>query len=159
MIKELNSGKSIINSVEIIRKSFSTVAEEFNLNQMNCPTHPSFINYDNLSELRKRGLSFFGLFVDDLQIGFVAVEKSDDDLYFIEKLSVLPDYRHSGYGKSLVQFAIDYIKDHRGRRISIGIINDHKILKEWYSTFGFIETGIKSFKQLPFAVCFMEIIL
>lgn len=27
-------------------------------------------------------------------IGFVAIEKSSDDLYFMEKLAVLPEYRH-----------------------------------------------------------------
>jgi len=158
MIRELTSEKSISDSVYIIRKSFSTVADQFNLSRDNCPSHPSFIEYDNLLELKKKGVSFFGLFTGDHQAGFVAVEKSDNGLFFIEKLSVLPGYRHNGYGKSLVQFAIDYVKNHNGEKISIGVIDEHKKLKEWYKTSGFVETGTKSFKHLPFTVCFMEIV-
>lgn len=40
--------------------------------------------------------------------------------------------------------------------LSIGIINENKVLKQWYSSFGFNETGFKKFPHLPFTVCFME---
>ncbi len=157
MIRELTTEKNISESVDIIQKSFSTVACQFNLTRDNCPTHPSFIQLENLLELKRKGLTFFGLFIGDIQAGFIAVERSENGLFFIEKLSVLPEQRHNGYGKKLVLFAVDYIKNHNGKKISIGIIDGQTILKEWYKGCGFVETGTKSFKHLPFTVCFMEL--
>jgi diamine N-acetyltransferase len=73
-------------SVEIIRRAFGTVAADLGLTKQNCPTHPSFITYEQLAQLRLKGLRFFGLYVNKQQIGFVAVEKANDSLYYMEKL-------------------------------------------------------------------------
>lgn len=97
-----------------------------------------------------------GLFINDAQIGFIAIEKANDYLFYIEKLAILPDYRHKSYGKTLLLFSIDYINKLHGKIISIGIINEHAVLKNWYSTFGFIEKEIITFNHLPFVVCIME---
>ncbi len=145
-----------MNSVRIIRESFQTVAVEFNLNIANCPTHPSFITNDKLYQLKQKGLKFFGLFIDDVQIGFVAIESAGKGIYYMEKLAVLPEHRHYGYGKLLIGHACEYIKDNNGKVLSIGIINESAILKKWYLANNFTETGTKKFDHLPFTVCFME---
>jgi diamine N-acetyltransferase len=154
-IKRINSQKDIENSVEVIRGSFKTVALEFGLNEDNCPTHPSLITLDKLLELRKKA-ELFGLFLDDRQVGFVAVEKADGGVYYLDKLSVLPDYRHKGYGKKLVEFVVNYVEKHKGQKVSLGMINESTVLKDWYKQLGFRETGTKNFEHLPFTVCFME---
>jgi len=156
MIKELFTEKELLISVEIIRSSFKTVRDKFNLTRDNCPTHPSFITYDDLLILKNKGLNFFGFFEKNLQIGFVATEKAGKDAYYIEKLAVLPDYRRRGHGKSLMLFAMDYVKKSDGRTISIGVINEDSLLKNWYMELGFKETTTKKFSHLPFTVCFME---
>lgn len=143
-------------SVEVIRESFKTVADEFMLTEENCPTHPSFITRSGLAALKARGVKLFGLFDNDLQIGFIAVEKANDGVYYIEKLAVLPRYRHNSHGKQLMQFAFDYVKSGNGRIVSIGIIDRHAVLKEWYRGLGFGEMGTKTIEHLPFTVCFME---
>ncbi len=79
MIRELNSHRDMETSVSVIRDSFVTVAEEFNLTRENCPTHPSFISVVNLEDLVAKGVSLFGLFDDDLHIGFVALEKGNGE--------------------------------------------------------------------------------
>jgi ribosomal protein S18 acetylase RimI-like enzyme len=156
MIKEITAHDQISASVNIIRQAFKTVADEFNLTPHNCPTHPSFITNDALLNLNTKGAKFFGMFIDELQIGFIAVEKSDDGLYFIEKLAVLPPQRHKGFGSSLVRFAMEYIRNNMGKKISIGIINEHALLKNWYKGLGFEEVTIKKYDHLPFTVFFME---
>jgi GNAT superfamily N-acetyltransferase len=155
-IKKLTTGKELTNSVSIIQLSFKTVADDFNLTIDNCPSHPSFITYEKLSDLIKKGLIFLGLFIEDIQIGFIAIEKANDDLFYIEKLSILPHYRHKSYGRKLIDYAISYIKNVNGKKISIGIINEHEILKKWYNNIGFNETMTKHYTHLPFTVCFME---
>jgi ribosomal protein S18 acetylase RimI-like enzyme len=156
MIKEIIDLQDMKSSIQIIIDSFKTVAEEFNLTRENCPTHPSFITFKNFMGYKDKGLKFFGLFENYKQIGFIAVEKANDTLYYIEKLSVLPEYRHKGYGKKLINFVFDFVKNAGGEKISIAIIDKSKILKDWYKSNGFIEINKKDFKQLPFTVCFLE---
>jgi diamine N-acetyltransferase len=156
MIKEIITIDQILESVKIIRGSFDTVADEFCLTRENCPTHPSFITYDNLSDLKNKGLKLFGFFLDGIQIGFIALEEAGNNIYYLEKLSILPQFRHKGFGKRLVQFAFDYVAGNNGKIISIGIINKHDILKKWYENLGFKETMVREYKHLPFTVCFME---
>ncbi len=91
-------------------------------------------------------------------IGCVAIEpsKNKDKSYYIERLAVVPEKRHHGYGGSLLSYAIDKINENGGSTISIGIINENKVLKEWYKNYGFKETECKRFGHLPFEVCFMS---
>jgi GNAT superfamily N-acetyltransferase len=155
-IREILSEKELENSVKVIADSFQTVAVEFNLTKDNCPTHPSFVTVKQLNEMKRKGLKLFGLFENDMQIGFVAAEKKKQKVYNIEKLAVLPEHRYKGYGGKLIEFAEGYVKNAEGEKLSIGIINEHAVLKKWYETKGFKETSVMKFEQLPFTVCFME---
>ena len=156
MIKEILSESELLESVKVIKLSFETVAAEFGLTLENCPAHPAFITYEKLVELKNNGVKFFGLHAHDRQVGFVAIEKFNDNLYYIERLAVLPSYRHNSFGEKLIKFAVDHIKNDDGKIVSIGIIDDHAILKQWYKSMGFSETQKKRFNHLPFMVCFME---
>ena len=156
-IREIGKDESLDTSVEVIRKSYRTVAEELNLTPENAPTHPSFITLDQLEELRQKGLIFYGYFIRDRQVGFVAMEKADDSLYYLEKLAVLPEYRHNGYGRELVRFVLDTAAAEGAKKLSIGIIYEQTVLKDWYKDIGFRETGTRKFEHLPFTVGFMEI--
>jgi len=154
-IKEISSRHSLENSVRVIRYSFRAVAIEFGLNKSNCPTHPSLITLDKLLELMNKA-ELFGLFLNDRQVGFVAVEKADGGVYYLDKLAVLPEYRHQGYGQKLVEFVAGYVSEHGGQKVSLGMINESAVLKDWYKELGFVETGTKTFEHLPFTVCFMD---
>lgn len=156
-VNKIFSTIEIRNSTHVIRNSFRTVAKEFDLTRKNCPTHPSFITTKQLLNLKKKGLSFFGGYLDEVQIGFIAIEKADMTLYYLEKLAILPDQRHYGYGQRLVEFAINYVQEHGATKISIGTIDEQIILKEWYKKLGFKEVSTKQFSHLPFTVCYMEI--
>jgi len=154
-IREIKGEPDLKSSVEVIRDSFRTVAVEFKLTQDNCPTHPSLITLDKLLELEKKA-RLFGLFLADVQAGFVAIEKADDTLYYMDKLAVIPEYRHKGCGRKLVEFVLDDVKEHKGERVGLGMIDESAVLKNWYRQLGFTETGTKNFEHLPFIVCFME---
>jgi ribosomal protein S18 acetylase RimI-like enzyme len=156
IIKEIDSRRGLENSLKVIRDSFKTVAAEFGLNKDNCPTHPSLITLDKLLELQGKA-KLIGLFLDSGQAGFVAVEEADSGVYYLDKLAVLPDHRHKGYGRKLVEFVVSYAKKHGGQKISLGMIDESAVLKEWYKTLGFVETGTKNFEHLPFTVCFMDL--
>jgi len=56
----------------------------------------------------------------------------------------------------LIELVLDYVRHNQGRTITIGLIDEHEILKNWYKAMGFKETGAQKFVHLPFTVCFME---
>ena len=56
----------------------------------------------------------------------------------------------------MMDFAAEKIKGYGGKWISIALIDSNTILKNWYLSQGFKETGIKDFPHLPFRVCFMN---
>ena len=109
-----------------------------------------------MREDRNRGVRLFGLFLEGRQIGFIAVERADATLYYIERLAVLLEYRYRGYGKRLMEFAFEFIRANGGKKVSIGIINEQTVLKNWYKGLGFEEISTREFTHLPFTVCFME---
>jgi diamine N-acetyltransferase len=155
-INEVSDDNALDKSVIVIQNSFRTVAEEFNLTIENCPTHPSFITIQQLKDLKAKGLRLFGLFEGTNQVGFVAIERVNETLYYMEKLAILPEHRHNGYGTKLVTFVLDYVRNAGGQKLCIGIINEHEVLKDWYGKLGFIEISTSRFPHLPFTVCIME---
>lgn len=155
-IIELKDDNEMLVSVEVIRKSFQTVADEFGLTRENTPTNAAFIRFEDLVKMKEQGAYLFGLYTQGIQIGFFTIEKNPNALYYLNKLAVLPAYRHLGYGGQILNFAFDYIKRSGGGKISIGIINENSILKKWYQSYGFSEVMIKTYSHLSFKVCFME---
>ena len=154
-IRDIGSPAEIESSLQVIRASFRTVAEEMGLTERNCPSHPSFITLDKLTALSKKARCT-GLFLDGMQAGFVAMEKAEHGVYYLDKLSVLPQHRHRGFGKKLVECVLARVKEEGGSTVSLGMIDSHTVVKEWYGKLGFRVTGTKKFDHLPFTVCFMD---
>ena len=142
--------------VQVIRQSFETVAKTFNLTEVSVPTNGAFIKIEALHRMMDQGVACFGLLDGDIPVGFVAVEQASDQAFRLEKLAVLPAFRHKGYGRLLVQWAVAYAASAGGAEMTIGVIDDHETLKKWYLTLGFHTIKRKKFKHLPFAVCFMK---
>jgi hypothetical protein len=57
MFKKLKSEQELIECTEVLRKSFKTVADEFNLNQTNAPTHASNMTINSLKESIQNGFT------------------------------------------------------------------------------------------------------
>ena len=142
---------------EIIRKSFATVAADFNFTPEKNPNHRAFIKTERLVHDRKSGIMQFGLFAEDMLAGFMALEKIDTDIYKLEMLSVLPEFRHNGYGGAFIDFAKCKVKELGGKKITISIIDEHEVLKKWYMLNGFVHTGSEKFPHIPFTVGYMEV--
>jgi ribosomal protein S18 acetylase RimI-like enzyme len=99
----------------------------------------------------------YGLYEKEQLIGYFSLSKTAEQEYELHNLAVLPEYRHYGYGKMLLDYAKETVGELRGNKIKIGIIDDSKVLKNWYAKNGFVHTGTKRFEQLPFTVGFMEL--
>ena len=146
----------LCNAAKVIRASFATVAAEFGVTEENCPNHTSFITAEKLRNHFNQGWLMFGLYESTQLIGYVSVLNEGDGVYELHNLAVLPEYRRNGYGKQLLIFCKDKIKELGGHKIIIGIIEENAILKNWYAANGFNHTGTKQFDHLPFTVGLME---
>jgi ribosomal protein S18 acetylase RimI-like enzyme len=102
--------------VKVIRNSFITVANHFNLTKENAPTNPAFIEIDALNKMYEKNIDMFIVLENDVYIGFVAIEKANNEIYYMEKLAILPEYRHKGYGKKVMDFVVNYVKCKDGKK-------------------------------------------
>lgn len=155
MIKPV-SYEDLDKCARVIRESFSTVADDFGLTEQNCSTNGAFIKSDKLKTSLDNGCLMYGLYSGEVLSGFVLLEKKDDSSYILEKLAVLPSCRHRGFGRELISFCRDTVKELGGSKILISIIEENVRLRKWYEDCGFIHTGTKKFDHLPFTVGFME---
>lgn len=142
--------------LDVIQKSFATVAENFGFTEQNCPGHTSFMKIEKLQYRYDLGFKMYGLYDHDQLIGFFSLVQKEDKIYELNTLSVLPEYRHNGYGKYLIDCAKEKVLDWGGNKITIGITEESTILKEWYEQNGFVHVGTQKFEHLPFIVGYME---
>ena len=154
----IEPNQDVSEIVRVLNLSHGTIAGDFNFTKEDNPTNNAFIDEKTLREQLKNGLALYGLKMGNRLVGCIAIEKSkrEADTYYIEKISVLPEFRHQGIGVRLMDFATAKIKDAGGQIISIALIDSNTKLKKWYLSQGFIETGFKDFEHLPFRVCFMR---
>ena len=156
MIIEIKDKSLLPMCLDIIHKSFATVAEEFNLTEENCPGHTALMKLDKLHNSFESGNRMFLYYSDSVPVGFFSLRQIDSNMYELDYLAVLPKYRHNGIGKKLLSFAEKTVKGQNGKVIKIGIIEENTTLKNWYIENGFASTDTKRFEHLPFTVGFME---
>ncbi len=73
----MDDAESFQAALDVIRKSFQTVADEFELTPQNAPTDRAFLTMDSFHNQYAKGVSCYCLFDDcDGQIGFMALEKT-----------------------------------------------------------------------------------
>ena len=158
-IIKLASESDYIACAGVIRTAFLTVAQEFNISKENAPTNPAFIEPRHLLRMQEKGIRLFELIKEERPVGFVALERLSETEYCMERLAVLSECRHLGLGRILVNYIVDLVRLEEGKCLKIGIIDENTQLKNWYLDYGFIQTGIRKFDHLPFAVCYMELLV
>lgn len=142
-------------AVDILRRSFATVAERFGLTMENCPRNMAFYTEQRFVEDINRGMQFYLLENDGQVYGCVALERAKSDMIYLGRLAVLPEHRSKGLGQALVHHIFAEAKQMGVKRVEIGVISEDTQLKDWYRQFGFVQTGTKAFDHLPFVVAFM----
>ena len=142
---------------DIVRRSFSTVAQEFGLED--CQGFSSNRTNEDFAKKLKDGYHPFGAFIGEKIIGFVSLDDIGEGVYELEKLSVLPEYRNFGYGKMLVDFCKRKAKELGGRKIIIKFMDEDKRLKDWYLGCGFIQVNAVKHNHMPYTVGYMEYML
>lgn len=157
MIKQVENEEQLNIRLDVVRKSFATVAKEFGLTKSNCPSHTAFITMDKLEKQYDDGRPMFLFYQDDVPVGYFSLAKSSEEEWELNNLAVLPEYRRLGIDKTMVDYAITTVKNYGGNKISIGIIEENSVLKNWYLNLGFKHISTRKIEHLPFVVGFMEL--
>ena len=157
MIIQVENKEQLNICLEIIRSSFLTVAEEFGLTENNCPSHTAFMPIDKLQKQFDDGRPMFLFYQGDIPVGYFSLAKCSDEEWELNNLAVLPEHRHLGIGKEMVDYAVAMVKNNGGNKISIGIIEENTKLKYWYLKLGFNHISTRKFEHLPFTVGLMEL--
>ena len=156
MIKKLEPSDLPL-AARVIRAGCAGVAKDFGLTEQNCPGHTAFsTTAERLLTQHGWGWLMYGLFENGRLIGYVSVSNESDGVYEIHNLTVLPESRHKGYGKRLLDLCKAVIGEKGGRKIVLGIIEENTVLKNWYAANGFVHTGTKKFERFPFLCGYME---
>jgi predicted N-acetyltransferase YhbS len=141
---------------EIIQAAFGDVAERFGLTAESCPTHPSLCTAAWIERALDKGVTYYIAEDGGRAWGCVALEQAFPDVCYLERLAVLPEFRRKGLGRALVRHVLAEASALGARRVEIGIIGDHRELRDWYLSLGFRPIKTMRFDHLPFAVLFME---
>ena len=157
MIIRVESKEQLDICLDIVHKSFQTVADDMNLTKDNCSSYTAFMPIEKLISQFENNTPMLLYQYNGCFAGYFSLSINDDSVE-LNNLAVLPEYRHLGIGKELVDYAITYSKNILGaNKIKIGIVEENTILKEWYEKIGFVHTVTQKFEHLPFTVGFMEI--
>ena len=140
----------------IIRSSFRDVAERFNLEPENAPTHPSNCQPDWVRSDLARGVSYYLLCSHGSEAGCVALEFPSPSVTYLERLGVLPEQRGRGFGAELVRHALRQARAAGASVVSVGVIAEPVELVSWSEHLGFAPTGTRCCPHLPFAVSYLE---
>ena len=157
MVIQVENKEQLNICLDIIRSSFITVAEEFGLTENNCPSHTALLTIDNLERQFDDSRPMFLFYQDANPVGYFSLAKCSNEEWELNNLAVLPENRHFGIGKTMVDYAVKMVKSYGGNKISIGIIEENTKLKNWYLKLGFNHISTRKFEHLPFTVGFMEI--
>ena len=156
MIKPI-SRTDLYDCLGIFHQGYETVAIEFGLTEENCPDRGrASLPYQKLMTAFENGTLMFGYYYKDKLVGFLGMKMNGYDACGIDDIIVLPEYRHRGYGKALLDFCKQKANELGASKIKLGMIDDNKRLRKWYEENGFVTVGYKKYEGAPFTVGRME---
>ena len=157
MIKKVEE-QDIAECVKVIRESFATVAEEFGFTVENAPRFTAFATTEDRLKhhLLEEHRPMYAFYANGNIVGYYSLFVQDSKKCELNNLPVLPSYRHRGIGEELLKHAFATAEELNCSKLNIGIVEENKVLRKWYESFGFVHTGTQKFDFFPFTCGYME---
>lgn len=159
MIKEIDKSE-IAECVNVIRKSFLTVADEFGFTIENAPRFTAFATTEERLfyqlEYEHRLMMAYYDDGDGRILGYYSLMFLENSECELSNLCVLPEFRHKKIGEALLEDAVIRAKNSGYKKMKIGIVEENKKLRKWYEAHGFIHTHAEKFDFFPFTCGYME---
>ncbi len=147
--------------VNVIRESFLTVADEFGFTVDNAPRFTAFAtDIKRLNwQLNNEHRPMFAYFDKGAIVGYYSLLLQENNECELNNVCVLPQYRHKGIGEALLEHAFNTAKEYGCAKMNIGIVEENKVLRQWYEKYGFVHIGTKKYDFFPFTCGYMELTL
>lgn len=157
MIKKVEQ-RDIRECVDVIRKSFATVADKFGFTIENAPRFTAFATTEERINWHLNGehRPMYAYCEDGTIVGYYSLLLQDNNECELNNVCVLPEHRHQGIGAELLKHAFLTATELGCTKMNIGIVEENRILKEWYASYGFAHTGTQKFEFFPFTCGYME---
>ena len=157
MIKQVKI-EEIPLCVGVIKRAFGTVALEFGFTAENAPRFTAFaISKDRLLwQFNNEDRVMWSYWDNDRIVGYYSVKFLGDGTAELNNLAVLPEYRHRGIGGKLLDHAFSVCRDRRVCLMKIGIVEENRVLRHWYESYGFEHTGVEKLDFFPFTCGYLE---
>ena len=150
--------EEIPECVEVIRKSFQTVADRFGFTPENAPRFTAFATDENRLMyqyfIEKRPMYVFAQ--RGQIVGYYSILPGADGSAELNNLAVLPEFRHKGIGAKLLEDCFAKVRMLGIGKLKIGIVEENEELRKWYEQFGFVHTGTEKYDFFPFTCGYME---
>jgi len=145
---------------DILNKAFMTVALQFNFTKETVERFPAFMEPDIIENQLKNGLKMYGYKEDNKIIGCAGYSFYKDKIYMIERLGTLPEYRHKGIGRKLIEFIENKIRKNGGEIAEIHVVDINEVLIKWYKNMNYKQIRTDKLydgeRKLPFNLCVMN---
>ena len=160
MIREMNRDE-IPDCVELIKRSFRTVADEYGITEENAPRFTAFATTAErlLWQKDNENRLMYVYEQDGVLCGYYSLLMQENGECELNNLAVLPEYRHKGIGRELLKHAADEARKAGCKVMHIGIVEENQVLRKWYEANGAVHLGTHKFDFFPFTCGYMKIIL
>ena len=150
--------EEIPECVQVIRKSFQTVADEFGFTVENAPRFTAFATDEGrlYYQFHEEKRPMYVYLVGKKIVGYYSLALRDDGSAELGSISVLPEYRHKGIGAKLLTDAMINAKKFGCSVMKLSIVEENQTLRKWYEGFGFVHTGTQKFDFFPFTCGYLE---
>ena len=150
---------NIPECVQVIRKSFTTVAEEFSLTVENAPRFTAFSTdeerlFYQLDVQQRLMAAWFG--ENEEIIGFYSILMKNEQECELGSLCVLPEHRHRRIGTLMLADAFSRAKNAGFSKMNISIIEENTRLRQWYESKGFVHISTEKFEFFPFTCGYLQ---
>lgn len=145
--------------VDLIRRSFGTVAEEFGFTEENAPRFTAFATTEQRLTWHLHGEKRPMYVYEDENgeiIGYYSILFQENNECELNNLCVAPESRHGKVGESLLLHSYETAKEAGCVKMNIGIVEENVQLRKWYEKHGAVHLGTKKYDFFPFTCGNME---
>ena len=123
MIREVRR-EEIPECVSLIKKAFLTVADEFGFTEENAPRFTAFATTEErlMWQMDGEHRPMYVFEDDGVLCGYYSLLIQENNECELNNVAVLPDYRHKGIGKKLIDHAFSMAKELGSNVMNIGIV-------------------------------------
>ena len=144
--------EEIPECVDVIRRGFVTVSNEFGFTKERSPKFTGFsISEEKLYhqfDIEKRPMFVYE--IDGVKVGYYSQSLPNNGRIELNNLSVLPEYRHHSIGKTLLEHCRCTAKEKGYDSILVCIVEENRRLKKWYQSFGFVQISVEKLDGYEF---------